>query len=486
MTHPEQPGATPRRTLIEHLQFALTVDEGNSVLRDAAILVDGDRISDIDTTERVLERLGDAPVDRRIDGSSYGIIPGLIDTHVHLSETLSRAVFPDVLATRAWVFHWAKPFYAHVHESDEHTSVTLGVTEMIRSGTTCFLDMGAQNDAGVTARAAGAAGIRGIVGRHAADRRPEQAPPGWSEEMMDHHFFPNHEVALDALKDAVTTWNGYADGRVRCWVNIEGKEPCSLELHVGARRLAEDLGVGTTYHIASSIEESRVSQKKYGQWPVGRIAENGGLGGNLVLAHAVAVTDAEVEMMSVHGTSVAFCPSTSLKLAKGATAIGKYPEMIQAGVSVGLGTDGVSAAGNLNLHRQVHLVAGLFKDARMDPLLVGAQKALRMATIDGATALGWADEIGSLEVGKKADFVLFDLEHHEWTPYSDPLQALVWSASAASIAQTWVDGKQLFANGTVLTVNEGSLRAEARERAAEIVRRAGLDSSVPTTTTLYD
>ncbi|MFI0409406.1 amidohydrolase family protein [Actinomadura sp. 3N508] len=478
--------AAGRSTLIEHLDFALTVDAGDRVLHDAALLLRGDRIVDIGPTEDVLARLGDAAVDERIDGRGRGAIPGLIDTHVHLSETLSRAVFPDVLSTRAWVFHWAKPFYAHVDDQDEAVSVRLGATEMLRSGTTCFLDMGAQNDAGLTARAAAEIGIRGIVGRHAADRKPAEIPPGWSQEMVDHHFFPDHKVALEALEDSVRRWNGHAGGRIRCWVNIEGKEPCSLELHVGARDLAERLGVGTTYHIASSIEESRVSEKKYGRWPVTRVAEGGGLGSNLVLAHAVALTDAEVARLAEHGTSVAFCPSTSLKLAKGATAIGRYPEMIEAGVTVGLGTDGVSAAGNLNLHRQVHLVAGLFKDARLDPTLVGARKALRMATVEGAKALGWDDEIGSLEPGKQADLVLFDLHHHEWTPYSDPLQALVWSASAASIAETWVAGRRLYDGTRVTTVDEPALRTEARERAASIVRKAGLDADVPVTTTLYD
>lgn len=472
--------------LIEHLQFALTVDPNDSVITDAAVLIDRGIIADIGPTSEVVSRLDQAMPVLRIDGRNRGAIPGLIDTHVHLSETLSRAVFPDVLATRAWVFHWAKPFYANVTEDDERVSVRLGVTEMLRSGTTCFLDMGAQNDAGLTAREASAAGIRGVVGRHAADNRPGQAPPGWSDEMMDHHFFPDYKVALEALEDSVRSWNGYADGRIRCWVNIEGKEPCSLDLHIGARQLAEDLGVGTTYHIASSIEESKVSENRHGVWPLTRIAQQNGLGSNLVLAHAVAVTNDEVGLLAANRTSVAFCPSTSLKLAKGATAIGKYPEMIAGGVNVGLGTDGVSAAGNLNLHRQIHLVAGLFKDSRMDSTLIGAQKALRMATIDGARALGWDNEIGSLEIGKRADFVLFDLNHHEWTPYSDPLQALVWSASAASICQTWVNGVQLFVDGKVTTVNEQALRAEARERAATIVRRAGLDASVPITTTLYD
>lgn len=471
--------------LIEHLDFALTVDAGDTLLTDASLLVDGGRIAAIGPADQVQRQLP-GPPERVVSGRGLGVIPGLIDAHVHLSETLSRAVFPDVLATRAWVFHWAKPFYAHVGDDDERVSVLLGTAEMLRSGTTCFLDMGAQNDAGLTARAAASVGIRGIVGRHAADRMPDTVPPGWSQEMLRHHFFPDAATALDELAAQVRAWNGYAGGLIRCWVNIEGKEPCSIELHVGARELAADLGVGTTYHLASSLEEAQVSERRYGCWPVTRIAAHGGLGANLVLAHAVALTDDEVSLLAGAGVSVAFCPSSSLKLAKGATAIGKYPELLEAGVPVGLGTDGVSAAGNLNLHRQVYLAAGLFKDARRDPTQVGARQALRMATIDSARALGWSDEIGSLEAGKQADFVLFDLSHHEWVPYADPLQALVWSASPASIAQTWVAGRPLYEGGRVTTVDEPALRAEARERARVIVQRAGLGQNVPVTTTLYD
>ena len=472
--------------LIEQLDFALTVDAADSVILDASLLIRDGQIADIGPASAVRQRLSGREPDQVLSGRGRGAMPGLVDAHVHLSETLSRAVFPDVLGTRAWVFHWAKPFYAHVDDEDERVSVLLGTAEMLRSGTTCFLDMGAQNDAGLTARAAASVGMRGIVGRHAADRMPSEIPAGWSDEMLRHHFFPDHQAALEVLAAQVKEWNGYADGRIRCWVNIEGKEPCSLELHIGARELAASLGVGTTYHLATSIEEARVSEQRYGCWPVTRIASHGGLGGNLVLAHAAALTDAEVGLLAAAGTSVAFCPSSSLKLAKGATAIGKYVELVEAGVSVGLGTDGVSAGGNLNLHRQVHLMAGLFKDSRLDPTLIGARQALRMATIEGARALGWADQIGSLEAGKQADFVLFDLNHHEWTPYANPLQALVWSASPASIDSTWVAGRALFTSGRVVTLDEPSLRAEARDRAASIVRRAGLGEHVPVTTTLYD
>lgn len=477
---------TNRRTYLVHLDWALTVDDRDTCLRDAALVVEDDRILAVGPAEDVLTAHPPREQDEVRDASRLGVTPGFVDSHVHLSETLSRAVFPDNLATRAWVFHWAKPFYAHVTPADEDVSVRLGMAEMLRSGTTCFLDMGAQNDPGITARAAGEIGIRGIVGRHAADNKPERIPDGWSEGMIEHHFFPDHVTALETLEQCVRDWDGYADGRVRCWVNIEGKEPCTLELHVGARALAERLGVGTTYHIASNIEESQIAESRYGRYPVTRIAEHDGLGDNLVLAHAVALADSEVPLLAGHGTSVAFCPSTSLKLAKGATAIGKYPELLEAGVTVGLGTDGVAAAGNLNLMRQLYLVSGLFKDARLDADLVGGRTALRMATIDGARALRWDDEIGSLEPGKQADFVLYDLDHHEWVPFADPLQALVWSVTSASIAETWVAGRRLYADGAVQTVDEPALHREARARAADVTARAGLGAHVPVTTSLYE
>lgn len=388
-------------------------------------MIENDWITNIGPTDDVTARHARDSFDEVRDGSRMGICPGFVDTHVHMSEVLSRAVFPDDINTRTWVFHWGKPFYSSVTEEDEYVSVLLGSAEMLRNGTTCFLDMGAQNDVGVTIRAIDKVGIRGITGRHAADNPPEQLPKGWTPEMVAHHFFPNAEAAVDALRESVEKWNHSAKGRARCWANIEGKEPCSLELHVRARALGEELGVGTTYHLASSIEEARVSERKYGKWPVQRIADAGGIGHNLIIAHGVALTDREVELIAESDTKIAFCPGTSLKVAKGATSIGKYPEMLAAGVTIGLGTDGVSASGNLSLMRQMYLVAGLFKDARIDPTLVGARKAPRMATIDGAKVIGWDDEIGSLEVGKKADFVLFDLNDIEWVPYANPTNALV-------------------------------------------------------------
>ena len=475
------------KTLIEHLDFILTVDKEDSIVRDAAIVVKDDKIIDLGPTSDVLLRHERDDFDLIKDGKLKGMCPGFIDSHVHLSETLSRAVFPDNLNTRAWVFHWAKPFYAHITADDEYWGALLGITEMLRCGTTCFLDMGSQYDPGITVKTMEQTGIRGITGRHAADNPPEEYPRGWTDEMVEHHFYATADEALNELESCVKKYHGTLGGRARCWVNIEGKEPCTLELHVGARRLAEKLGVGTTYHLATSIEEAKVCEEKHGVWPITRIEQAGGLGNNLVIAHGAAVTDDEVNTLRKYDTKVAFCPSSSFKLGKGATAIGKYPELVAAGVSVGLGTDGVSAAGNMNLMRQMFMVAGMFKDARMQPNIFTARQALRAATIEGAKALLWDDEIGSLEVGKKADLVLFNLDHVEWTPIHDPLQALVFSASTASIEETWVNGATLYKDGKVANVDELEIKRKARELAAAAVERAGLDKDgVPTSTTLYD
>jgi cytosine/adenosine deaminase-related metal-dependent hydrolase len=476
------------RTYVEHLDFVITADKDDRVHEDATLVLQGTRILDVGPSAAMTARHPPASDDAVVDGRGLGATPGFVDAHVHLSETLSRACFPDRIDTRAWVYHWVMPYYGELTPEDERVAVQLAAVEMLRSGTTCFLDMGALNDPRITAPVLGEIGIRGVTGRHAADVRPDPIPEGWSARMVDHHFFPSADAALEELEACVRDLDGAAEGRIRCWVNIQGKEPCSAELHVGARELSQRLGVGTTYHIASTRKEADLIERTYGRRPVARMEELGALGPNLVLAHAVALDDEEVQVLARRGVSVAFCPGTSLKLGKGATAIGRYPELMDAGVMVGLGTDGVSASGNLNLMRQMYLAAGLFKDARMDATQVGARRALRMATIDGARTLGMGDDIGSIEPGKKADFVLFDLAHPEWVPCGDPVQALVWSATSASLRQTWVDGRAVVVDGVVTTLpDEVALRAEASQRARSLLRRAGLqDPGVPVTTAAYE
>jgi cytosine/adenosine deaminase-related metal-dependent hydrolase len=304
--------------------------------------------------------------------------------------------------------------------------------------------------------------------------------------MVDHHFFDDADEALAALRESVEKWNNYADGRIRCWANIEGKEPCSAELHRGASELAEELGVGTTYHVASSIEEAEGSQEEYGKWPVSRLADIDALGPNVVLAHVVALKDHEIDLLAKHDTKVAFNPGTSFKLAKGAANIGKYPEMLDAGINVSLGCDGNSAAGSADMFKQMHITAGLFKDARMDAEMVPAEQAVRMATIDGARSLLWDDEIGSVEEGKRADMIMLDLNDLEWTPFHRPVQTLVYSANSHNVAHSIIDGEIVMEDREVTTMDETEVKEQARKHAVRTAEKSGLSDAVPTTTTLYD
>jgi cytosine/adenosine deaminase-related metal-dependent hydrolase len=472
--------------LIKDVDIVVTVDPDDSVLEDTSIVVEGNSIAEIGPADEVAESYSDPDFDRVIDGDGMLLMPGLVDSHFHLSEHLSRGLFPDNISTRPWVFNWAKPYYASVDEAAEPWSIRMACLEMIKTGTTCFLDMGSQTDAEISVTTAAETGIRGVTGRHAADVKPDEIPPYWSEEMVDHHFFDDADEALAALRESVEQWNNYADGRIRCWANIEGKEPCSPELHRGASELAEELGVGTTYHIATSIEEAEGSQEKHGMWPVERLAEIGALGPNVVLAHVVALKDHEVDLLADHDTKVAFNPGTSFKLSKGAANIGKYPEMLDAGVTVSLGCDGNSAAGSADMFKQMYITAGLFKDARMNPELVPAEKAVRMATIDGASALLWDDEIGSVEEGKLADLIMIDLDEVEWTPFHRPIQTLVYSANSHNVAHSIINGELVMEDREVLTMDEEEVKQQARKHAVRTAEKSGLSEDVPTTTTLYD
>ncbi len=473
-------------TLIRNIDLVLTVNAGNEQLTQQSIVIEDSRIAAIGAVDQVEARYAGVTFDRTISGKDKLAMPGMVDAHLHLSEHLGRGLFPDQLSTRPWVFNWAKPLYAAVDEEAEHVGTLLAGIEMIKTGTTCCLDMGTQNDVGNTVKAIEQAGFRCVTGRHAADVKPEQLPDHWTQEMIDHHFFPNHKVALEELGRCVTTYNNSAGGRIRVWVNIEGKEPCSPELHYGSRALAEELGVGTTYHIASSIEEAQVSETKYGMWPVTRLHDMGALGPNLVLAHVVATTDEEVGYLAETGAKVAFCPGTSLKIAKGATKIGKYPEMMDAGVTVALGCDGTAASGSLNQMQQMYLVAGLFKDCRMDPFMVPAEVALRMATIEGAKALLWDEDIGSLEVGKKADIVLFDLNTPDWVPYNNPVQTLVYSSTPGSIDTVLIDGNVVMEGRRMTHLDEQEIYREAREQSKRVNERSGLLADIPVFTKAYD
>ena len=213
---------------------------------------------------------------------------------------------------------------------------------------------------------------------------------------------------------------------------------------------------------------------EFGQRPMVHLDELGVLADDVCITHCVHVDDRELAAMARTGSSVAHCPTTALKVSYGVTQIGRMPEMVQRGINVSIGTDGNNASNYSDLMRAMYLVAGLFKDARMDPQLFPAESVLEMATLGGARSLGMQADIGSLEPGKRADLVLHDTDRPEWRPLLNVVNQLVWSADGRGVHTVLVDGRVVVEDGAVTGLDEAKLWRDVQQAGEAITIRAGL------------
>ncbi|MFQ5693444.1 MAG: amidohydrolase family protein, partial [Nitrospinota bacterium] len=382
--------------LIENARYVLTLDPERRVLRGASLHVRDDRIARIGPADEVAAETRGIRFDRVLDASRNLVMPGMVDAHLHLTEHLSRGIIPDTLRTVEWVYDYGKAVYSSMDAEDEYAATLFASLDMLKTGTTCFIDQGVYNPEMTSVRAMSEIGIRGVAGRHAADKPPAETRPGWKPGWLEKQYASTEET-LKELERVVREYNDTADGRIRAWASIEGKVHHTTDaLYVGAKDIADRYGVGTMYHLASSIEEAQRVERETGRWPVGHGYDIGALGPNVLLAHAVNVRDDEVDLLAETGTHVVFCPGTSMKLGKGAARMGVHDRMLERGVNVALGCDGVCAFGSFDMVRQMFMASGLYRDGRMEPTILPAEKVLEMATLGGARALLWDDEIGSL------------------------------------------------------------------------------------------
>ena len=239
----------------------------------------------------------------------------------------------------------------------------------------------------------------------------------------------------------------------------------------GAKALADAHGAGISAHMSPVQNDADWYLANTGRRPIEHLADIGVLGPNVNLVHMVHVDETEMALLARTGTNVTHCPGAALKGAYGSSRLGRFPEMAAAGVNLLLGTDG---ADNHDLMRTATLMAGLFKDARQDAGLFPAHRAIEMATLNGARAMGLGHEIGSLEPGKKADLVLHDTDRPEWRPLLNVVNQLVWSADGRGVHSVWVDGRRVVDNYRCTTIDEDRLYAEAQRAAEAITARSGL------------
>jgi cytosine/adenosine deaminase-related metal-dependent hydrolase len=436
-----------------------TLDPARRVLSDGAVAVKDGRIVEVGKTQDLRPRYRPARV---IDATDFVVLPGLVDGHVHVSaEHLARGLAPDDAGHR-WTMEWAVPLYAAVTPEEEHTSTLLSCLEMIKNGTTAFGEGGTVRDMSAVAQAVEQAGIRGTLGLWTWDRVPE---PAVLRRPADE--------ALSRTEAAIDRFHGAAGGRLRVAAACIHLMSCSRELLVGLRDLARARGITFAFHHGSSRQPVEQYVATHGRPPLLDGADLGVLTRNARATHMVHLDDEELKVLAASGATVIHCPQTALRLAYGAAAVGRFPEMLAAGVPVALGTDGVMSSDNQDLFKAMQLAAGLFKDARQDATLVPAERAVEMATLEGARTLGLEAEIGSLEAGKRADLVLLTRSAPELTPLWDVANALVYATDGRNVDTVIVDGRVVMEGRRVLTIDETALYARVRELAPALIARAG-------------
>lgn len=450
----------PVDTIVAHA-IVVTMDAERRVLQDGAVAWRDDRIVAVGKTADV-----EAQVRARdtVDGRRFVVTPGLVNGHIHVTgEPLTRGLVPDTLAFEEAVWKWLSPIHFYFTEADERLSATLAAVDMLRSGTTCFLEGGTINHLDAVADGLREAGIRARIGQRVSDLANR---PGRPSESTD--------AAIAVLEAEMAAYPPSAGARVAAWPILIGHTICSDRLWRAAKDLADAHGGGLAFHMSSAPGDTAWYLEKHGRRPIEHLAELGVLGRNVVATHMIHCTDEELALLATAGASVAHCPTTALKSAYGASQVGRFPEMAAAGINLAVGTDGNNGANYSDLMRATYLVAGLFKDARRDPALFPAEQAFAMATLGGARALGLEREIGSIEPGKKADLVLHDTDRPEWRPLLNVANQLVWSADGRGVHSVFVDGRRVVENYRCTTIDEDALYRDAQRAGEAIVARSGL------------
>lgn len=443
---------------IEGARFIITMDRTRRVIADGSILVRGARIARVG---KAAELAGE-PVARVIDARGMVVTPGFVNGHIHISYAhATRGIFPDDLG-RSYlpaVFR----LQAALTPEEEYLTSLLALTELLTTGTTCLLDPGSTKHLDACLQAYAEAGCRIIVGEHVTDRpNPLNLPVYGTDE------------AAARTEATITRYHGQLEGRVRAWAMPFSAEFCSPELLRAAVHIARRHNTGLTLHHNVSPEQAQTWLARHGRRPLHTLEEWGCLGPEVVLSHALGLDLDEVAVLARTGTRVVAVPTAAVKSGAGMTRDGLLPEMLARGVVVGLGTDAANNANLIETQRAMYLIAVLYKDARRDVRLIPAETALELATLGGAAALGLADEIGSIEPGKRADLVLFDTMRPEWRTLFNPINTLVYSADGRSVHTVLVDGRVVVENHRPLFVDVGELIYKVQEVGARLLARTGI------------
>jgi len=438
--------------LLVHPQWIIPVDDAERVLSEHSLAVADGRIRAILPTPRARAEIGAASV---VELPGHALIPGLINAHTHSPMALLRGLADDLplmtwLEDHIWPAEqrWVDPAFVRA-------GTRLAALEMLKSGTVCFNDM--YFHAEVTAETAAAAGMRAVAGMILLDFPTGFAsgPAAYLEKgLVLHERFRDHPLIRTAF--APHAPYSVSDGPL-----------------ARVRDLAAELAVAVHIHLHETQDEIAQSLANHGQRPLARLERLGLAGPNLVAVHMTQLEEAEIETLARCGAHVVHCPESNLKLASGFCPAAR---LLAAGVAVALGTDGAASNNDLDMMGEMKTAALLGKGVAGSPAAISAHTALRMATRNGARALGLEAETGSLEIGKSADMVALDLRDPDTQPVYHPVSQIVYAAGRGQVKQVWVAGRRLVHDGEPTTLDPSAILAEAQEWGMRIAVAQGSGS----------
>jgi cytosine/adenosine deaminase-related metal-dependent hydrolase len=432
--------------------YVLPQQTPGQVITDGAVAIRNDRIVAVGPAETLAK---DVRPKRTIDCRGRAVMPGLVDCHVHTCQQLARGL-ADEVAVGPWLDRIVG-FEAAMTEEDVVASVRLACVEMIKSGTTGFIEACANpHYIDAVAEVFGASGLRCALTRSTMSKKET----AW--EAPD-EFLMSEEENVVATRKMIQRWNGSANGRVSAWTGWRHLQDLSDKLLTSLTRLIDEFGVGLHAHL---------STRQYGE--IEQLDRLGLLNSRMVFAHGIRYTARELELIKRYDVKIDHNPGASMHGAYGASAVGRFPEMLKMGIRVCLGCDAAANNNALDMFREMRNAAGIHKDARMDAGVISATDALQMATTNGAIACYWQD-VGKLAAGHKADVIVINLTQPHLVPVNDVVSNLVYCATGQDVEMTIVDGRILmedrrlvntFAEDSVIKAAIGSAE-NVKKRVAE-------------------
>lgn len=388
----------------------------------------------------------DLHVEKIIDGNNKTAMPGLINAHTHIGMSLLRN-FADDLPLHDWLTKKIWPTEAKLNADDIYWGSLLSMVEMIQGGTTAFCDMYFFMDE--VGKGLEESGMRGVLTRGLIE--DDQA-----------------QIKLNETRELFKNWNSRGNGRIKVMVAPHAPYTCSPDFLKESFKLAKELNTGIHIHLSETKKEVDDSFKLYGKSPIKHVYDLGIFDTHTIAAHCVHVDDNDIEIMREKNVYPVNNPGSNLKLASGFAPVDK---MLNRGISVALGTDGSSSNNNLNMFEEINLAAIINKAVNLDAVSVPAISALEMATINGAKALNWDKEIGSIELGKKADLILIDIDKPHLYPHHNIISSLAYSVQASDVDTVIVDGKIIMEKREIKTLDVEKIKFMAEKHAKDLIRR---------------